>query len=47
MESNDEKASKRQGARQMRIAGLVIGLSMLLALVAAALIVIFGHIKIY
>ena len=47
MESNDEKESKRQGARQMRIAGLVIGLSMLLALVVAALIVIFGHIRLY
>jgi len=47
VESNDEKESKRQGARQMRIAGLVIGLSMLLALVVAALIVIFGHIRLY
>ena len=47
METNDEKDSKRQGARQMRIAGLVIGLSMLLALVVSALIVIFGHIKLF
>ena len=47
METDDEKDSKRQGARQMRIAGLVIGLSMLLALVVAALIVIFGHIKLF
>jgi hypothetical protein len=47
METDDERNSKRQGARQMRIAGLVIGLSMLLALVVAALIVIFGHIKLY
>jgi len=31
----------------MRVAGLVIGLSMLLALIAAALIVIFGHIQLY
>ncbi|HXX45788.1 MAG TPA: hypothetical protein VEJ38_13760 [Candidatus Acidoferrales bacterium] len=47
MESNDEKESKRQGARQMRIAGLVIGLSMLLALVVAALIVVFGHVRLF
>jgi len=47
VETDDEKDSKRQGARQMRIAGLVIGLSMLLALVVAALIVIFGHIKLF
>jgi len=47
VETNDEKDSKRQGARQMRIAGLVIGLSMLLALVVSALIVIFGHIKLF
>lgn len=47
MESNDEKESKRKGAREMRIAGLVIGLSMLLALVVAALIVILGHVKLY
>jgi len=47
VETDDEKDSKRQGARQMRIAGLVIGLSMLLALVVSALIVIFGHIKLF
>jgi len=47
VESNDEKESKRQGARQMRIAGLVIGLSMLLALVVAALIVVFGHVRLF
>ncbi|HTR47415.1 MAG TPA: hypothetical protein VMM16_08535 [Verrucomicrobiae bacterium] len=43
----DEQIAKRKGAREMRIAGLVIGLSMLLALVAAALIVILGHIKLF
>ncbi|HXX71930.1 MAG TPA: hypothetical protein VEI55_06515 [Candidatus Acidoferrum sp.] len=47
MESDDEKNSKRQGAREMRIAGLVITLSMVLALVVSALIVIFGHIKLF
>ncbi len=31
----------------MRIAGLVITLSMVLALVVSALIVIFGHIKLF
>jgi len=47
VESDDEKKSKRQGAREMRIAGLVITLSMVLALVVSALIVIFGHIKLF
>ena len=47
MQSNDEKESKRQGAREMRTAGLVITLSLILSLVVAALIVIFGHIKLY
>jgi hypothetical protein len=47
MESNDEKLSKRQGARDMRIAGLVITLSMVLALVVAALIVVFGHVQLF
>ena len=47
MENDDEKNSKRQGAREMRIAGLVITLSMVLALVVSALIVIFGHIKLF
>ena len=31
----------------MRVAGLIIGLSMLLSLIVAALIVIFGHIRLY
>jgi len=47
VESDDEKNSKRQGAREMRIAGLVITLSMVLALLVSALIVIFGHIKLF
>jgi hypothetical protein len=47
VESDDEKNSKRQGAREMRIAGLIITLSMVLALVVSALIVIFGHIKLF
>jgi len=47
VESDDEKTSKQEGAREMRVAGLVIGLSMLLSLIAAALIVIFGHIQLY
>ena len=45
MESQDERLSKIHGRREMRIAGLVIGLSMLLSLIVAALIVVFGHIK--
>jgi hypothetical protein len=45
MESEDERLSKRQGAREMWIAGLVITLSMVFALVVVALIVIFGHIQ--
>ena len=47
MESHDEKQSKLRGAREMRTAGLVITLSIVLSLLAAALIVIFGHIKLY
>jgi hypothetical protein len=47
MESNDEKLSKRQGARDMRIAALVITLSMVLALVVAALIMVFGHVRLF
>ena len=47
MQSNDEKESKRQGAREMRTAGLVITFSLILSLIVAALIVIFGHIKLY
>jgi hypothetical protein len=47
VESIDEKESKRKGAREMRIAGLVIGLSMLLALVVAALIVVLGHVRLF
>jgi hypothetical protein len=47
MESDDEKLSKRQGARDMRIAGLVITLSMVLALILAALIMVFGHVQLY
>jgi hypothetical protein len=47
VESNDERNSKRRGARDMRIAGLVITLSMVLALVLSALIFIFGHVKLY
>jgi hypothetical protein len=47
VESDDEKKSKRQGAREMRVAGLVITLSMILALVVAALIFLFGHIPIF
>lgn len=47
MESEDEKLSKIQGRRDMRIAGLVITLSMVLSLIAAALIVVFGHIKLF
>jgi len=45
MESEDERLSKIQGRRDMRIAALVITLSMALSLVVAALIVVFGHIK--
>jgi hypothetical protein len=47
MESEDEKNSKRQGAREMRTAGLVITLSMVLALLVSALIFIFGHITLF
>jgi hypothetical protein len=47
VESEDERNSKRQGAREMRIAGLVITLSMVLALVLSALIFIFGHIALF
>ena len=47
VESDDEKKSNRQGAREMRIAGLVITLSMVLALVVSALIFIFGHINLF
>jgi hypothetical protein len=47
MQLDDEQLSKRQGARDMRVAGLVITLSMLLALVVAALIVVFGHVQLY
>jgi hypothetical protein len=47
MELDDEKLSRRQGAREMRIAGLVITLSMVLALVVAALIVVLGHVRLY
>jgi hypothetical protein len=47
VESDDEKQSKRHGAREMRIAGLVITLSMVLALVVSALIILFGHIRLF
>jgi len=47
MESEDEKLSNVRGAREMRIAGLVITLSMVLSLIVAALIVVFGHIKLF
>jgi hypothetical protein len=47
MQSDDEKLSRQQGAREMRIAGLVITLSMVLALIVSALIVVLGHVQLY
>jgi hypothetical protein len=47
MNLEEEKASKRKGAREMRNAALIITLSFVLVLVLVALIVIFGHIQIF
>jgi hypothetical protein len=47
VESEDEKNSKRKGARDMRNAALIITLSLVLVLVLVALVVIFGHIQLF
>jgi hypothetical protein len=43
----EDKNATNKGAREMRNAGLIITLSIILSLVVVVLIVIFGHIRLF